>query len=326
MIKNCFPKGNSGFTLVEILVTIGLIGILAGVTFSLVNPKKHQDDAEDGVRQASLGRLVLGLEAYLGANGTYPLESELTDADNNGKPDGSEAAAFVAKLPSGATYTYTASADRASFEVSVPDSKNSGACYKYKSSWGKIKKCAVCTSEECAALDVSPTVVPTLTPIPSPTPLPTSTPTPSPTPAPLYLVKGWIDVQGRANDSGVTVTYTSGSNVYTATTASGGGFSASIPAGDYTIVADKPLYLSRRLVTTIAGAATLSTSVLPGGDANGDGTVSSLDADLINAQYGKGCAAPGFDPRADINGDCIVDILDLSLYGGNFGKTEPLAW
>jgi hypothetical protein len=100
-----------------------------------------------------------------------------------------------------------------------------------------------------------------------------------------------------------------------------------MPTGTYTVTADMNLYLSRSKSITISGPTTMTTfDYLRGGDANGDGTVSSLDGDIISANFNLTCASPGFDARADINGDCTVNIFDLVLYGGNNGSVEPMTW
>jgi len=130
-----------GFTLVELLVVISLIGILAGVTISIINPKKQRQVAEDGIRQANLQKYALGIEAYGTANGSYP-----TDANGDGEPEGADLATFISKIPKdeptvGVTYPYTVVADPPSFGVFVVKASDSNACFKYRSTWGRIREC-----------------------------------------------------------------------------------------------------------------------------------------------------------------------------------------
>jgi hypothetical protein len=144
---------------------------------------------------------------------------------------------------------------------------------------------------------------------------------------PPVLVSGSLIIQGRTNKSGISVVFTGAPGTYSTTTDSSGNYSLTMPTGTYTVTADINLYLSRSKSITISGPTTMTTpDYLRGGDANGDGTVSTPDNDIIGGQFNNTCATPGFDARADINGDCTVNIFDLVLYGGNVGSTEPMAW
>jgi len=67
MKKNIFT---SGFTLVELLVTIAVIGILAAIVYGNFNPAKGL--ARDDIRKADLKSLQLALALYKAQNGRYP--------------------------------------------------------------------------------------------------------------------------------------------------------------------------------------------------------------------------------------------------------------
>jgi hypothetical protein len=143
---------------------------------------------------------------------------------------------------------------------------------------------------------------------------------------PPVLVSGSLTINGRTNKSGASVIFTGSPGTYSTTTDSSGNYSLTMPTGTYTVTADMNLYLSRSKSITISGPTTMTTTDLRGGDANGDGTVSTLDSDIIGGQFNNTCATQGFDARADINGDCTVNILDLVIYGSNSGLTEPMTW
>ena len=149
--------GRRGFTLVELLVVISLVGILAGVMISIINPVKQRKIAEDGVRTSNLQKLALGIESYANANGNYP---EKISVDTNNVPEDPEIAVFISRVPNDEptkplSYVYE-STDGTSFGVAVPMASDSTKCFKYHSSWGKIKHClietcggGVISSEKC---------------------------------------------------------------------------------------------------------------------------------------------------------------------------------
>jgi prepilin-type N-terminal cleavage/methylation domain-containing protein len=67
-------KTNSqiGFTLIEILVVITIIGILAGIL--LFNFQELRKQARDKIRKSDLQSLQLAIETYKVQNGRYPAE------------------------------------------------------------------------------------------------------------------------------------------------------------------------------------------------------------------------------------------------------------
>ena len=76
MFRRCFkaPKfSSSGLTLVELLIVIGIIGILAGGLVTLLNPSQQINKANDGRRRGDLVKIQAALELYRGDLGSYPL-------------------------------------------------------------------------------------------------------------------------------------------------------------------------------------------------------------------------------------------------------------
>ncbi|MDQ5932109.1 MAG: ral secretion pathway protein [Patescibacteria group bacterium] len=65
-----------GFTIVELLIVIVVIGILAAITLVAFN--SVQAGARDSDRKAAVAALIRGLELYYGENGRYPTSSGST--------------------------------------------------------------------------------------------------------------------------------------------------------------------------------------------------------------------------------------------------------
>jgi len=68
---NIFNKKSLGFTLIELMVVIAIIGILATIGYASFDEARQQ--ARDKVRMASLKELQLSIELYRAQTGVYPV-------------------------------------------------------------------------------------------------------------------------------------------------------------------------------------------------------------------------------------------------------------
>jgi len=96
-------KNYEGFTLIEILVVVGLIAILAAVTIVAINPAKNFEQTRDAQRSADVTAILNAVTQYTSEQGNT-IESLLAaigfpDADTDG--DRSEAMICPAALPIG---------------------------------------------------------------------------------------------------------------------------------------------------------------------------------------------------------------------------------
>lgn len=152
-------------------------------------------------------------------------------------------------------------------------------------------------------------------------------------------------VPGNPNTGGGTltcsaVTASGATNLGPVYTDATGGFTMpNLQIGTYTIRAAYPGYLASEKtgVTIAAGGATtlnLGTTILRGGDANGDNAINILDIGAIISKFGQAGVAVrsasancnATDEAADINDDGLVNISDLAIAAGNWGSVGPKVW
>lgn len=74
MIKRVSNR-SKGFTLVELIVVIGILSILAVVGLVAINPLAQFQKANDSRRKSDLAQIQKALETYYQDNGSYPLSS-----------------------------------------------------------------------------------------------------------------------------------------------------------------------------------------------------------------------------------------------------------
>ena len=151
---------------------------------------------------------------------------------------------------------------------------------------------------------------------------------------------GFIDLQGRSNDSGGTLTVYDDDDVGTATAlaagtsnsagsyATSGIAGALLPLGDtYWLYVDAPLYLpttadpdllyAHSAVLTDRPVTPLNLVLLRGGDATDNNFVNVLDATCIGTDFG-GTISTCVTGHSDVNADGSINILDLTLMGSNW--------
>src|SRR3989338_6425313 len=151
----------SGFTLIEVLIVILLVGTLTVVVIAVVSPGKTQATARDGIRKANLAKLASAVEAYKQAEGKYPTNAESSDIASVFRT------VYVKNWPDGVDdkgvldpawnyfYYYIASTDK--LAVNVQNSGKTGWCFKYHPSWGVVKECKDSGAGGCGLLGANDT-------------------------------------------------------------------------------------------------------------------------------------------------------------------------
>ncbi|MBI2414471.1 prepilin-type N-terminal cleavage/methylation domain-containing protein [candidate division WWE3 bacterium] len=149
--KTTVTQPQYGFTLIEILLVISMIGVLSAISVSLINPKSSSGKARDGVRIANVKSISESIESYRQVEGSFPATSDATTATSELRK------VYLRKWPepisdegsldaTNWSYVYFNTGSDG-FLVYSPNSL--GGCYKYQSDWGKVMTCPIseCKSE-----------------------------------------------------------------------------------------------------------------------------------------------------------------------------------
>jgi len=75
-----YLSNKSGFTLIELVIVVSLLGILSTVTANVINPKKQQNRASDTAIMSSLLKSKLSAESFVNSYGRYPNEKEFIES------------------------------------------------------------------------------------------------------------------------------------------------------------------------------------------------------------------------------------------------------
>jgi prepilin-type N-terminal cleavage/methylation domain-containing protein len=87
-----FPNSNRAFTLIEVAIVVGIIGILYAVSLWAIQPDLVKKAARDAVRITDIGRLQSAIENYISDNGVPPdVSGILRQSDVPASPSASPA-------------------------------------------------------------------------------------------------------------------------------------------------------------------------------------------------------------------------------------------
>lgn len=199
-------KQQLGFTLVELVVVFGILGILLATVIVFFNPSRQLAKTSDAKRLSDLKQVQGALDLYYNDMNCYP-QSLGFDTDF-----ASGSTVYMQKVPQSADcttdptmcYSYQTSGSCSQWYVLYaklasppqdPDAicslRSIGNCTPadYNSSVACFSQGTVsCPTISGTTIGFGPTPTPTLTPSPTPSLIPTMTPTPTITPTPTPVI------------------------------------------------------------------------------------------------------------------------------------------
>lgn len=78
-VKNFLSLNQSGFTLLELIIVIGILSIFSIGAIAVINPVAQFQKANDARRKSDLSQIQKGLEGYYQDNGKYPADNAPSD-------------------------------------------------------------------------------------------------------------------------------------------------------------------------------------------------------------------------------------------------------
>lgn len=108
-------KSKFGFSLIELLIVIGVIGVLTSSLVVIINPVAQLQKARDAQRKSDLKQIQSALEMYRADIGSYPATLKNCNSNTalgNSLATPSCTSIYMSKVPNdprGGNYTYTLS-------------------------------------------------------------------------------------------------------------------------------------------------------------------------------------------------------------------------
>ena len=172
-VKNLLISNQSGFTLLELIIVIGILSIFSIGAIAILNPVAQFQKANDARRKSDLSQIQKSLEGYYQDNGKYPSDYSTSDyrikgLDGNVVNWGTSWQPYMDLLPkdpsSSKKYVYYVASDGQAYFIyasldmmSDPQSCNRGAvCLSLSSNSIPDKACGGTCNFGVSSPNVSP--------------------------------------------------------------------------------------------------------------------------------------------------------------------------
>lgn len=149
-------RSSRGFTLLELLIVISLVGILAVVLIIVLNPLTQFKKARDSQRRTAIKELQNSLEQYYNDNGSYPTTGGSfwsSEPNNDPEVDSSHTADWIPGLSP--TYISTLPKDPLGGNSTFPYAgcATYKKAYLYRSDGAEYALFAYCSIESISTVD-----------------------------------------------------------------------------------------------------------------------------------------------------------------------------
>ncbi|TXG76519.1 prepilin-type N-terminal cleavage/methylation domain-containing protein [Candidatus Dojkabacteria bacterium] len=134
------PVNQKGFTLVELLVVIGILGILMVGALVALNPLGRFNQAKDATARGTIDQVSAAIQSYYAANQTYPtnIAAMVTSGDLQTTPTGPNGSALV--------YSVNGSTGAAVGFTMVSSASGAVFCWKSNGNVGAVPNSAACAA------------------------------------------------------------------------------------------------------------------------------------------------------------------------------------
>lgn len=115
-------RNKKGFTLIEVLIVVAIVGILASVVLVGLGPVQKR--GRDARRISDLRQAQTGLELYYNKNGSYPASSDWATLTNTLKSAGIGVSNIPKDPSAGKTYMYVSNGSSYVVGATLEDGSN----------------------------------------------------------------------------------------------------------------------------------------------------------------------------------------------------------
>lgn len=77
---------NLGFTMIELLIAISIIGLLAGISISVINPQRQRNIAQEAINKQTMYKISEGVDSYYIVTNSAVYPTNLFNEDGSSLP------------------------------------------------------------------------------------------------------------------------------------------------------------------------------------------------------------------------------------------------